>query len=131
MGCPAGFCDDVAYGHQLPGEILRYERNYDREYNRVPYCFGHCCPGHGGPGKDDPRFFTDGITSRGYQMWCCVGPDFENLQESPAGFDGNPFVAREKYRAAQAIETRSAKTEGLGPQDESAVGETDAPKARP
>jgi hypothetical protein len=26
-------------------------------------------------------------------MWCAVDPGFENLQESPAGFDGNPFVA--------------------------------------
>jgi len=32
---------------------------------------------------------------------------------------------------AQAIETQRAKTEGLGPKDESAVGAADAPDSSP
>lgn len=104
-GCPAGFCDEPAFGHQLPSEILYRERSFGPN-NRVPYCFGHCCPGHGGPRENEPRFFTDGNTPQGYQMWCAVNPDFVNLQESPAGFDGNPFRARELL----ALETLKATT---------------------
>ncbi len=33
-------------------------------------------------------------------MWCAVLPDFENLQESPAGFDGDPRVALRKLESA-------------------------------
>ncbi len=35
-------------------------------------------------------------------MWCAVQPDFINLHESHAGFDGNPVVAVAKLRAAIA-----------------------------
>lgn len=128
-GCPAGFCDDEAFGEQLPSAILYRERHYNRPYNCVPYCFGPCCPGHGGPRNDEPRFFYDGLDERGLAMWCCVGPDFENLQESPAGFSINPFEARNKYLAAQAIEARRAETGTGSVEDESAVAESDAPKA--
>jgi hypothetical protein len=102
MECPAGFCDEQTFGEQLPSVILYRERHYNERYNRVPYCHGPCCPGHGGPREDEPRFFMDGCTDEGRPMWCCVGPDFENLQESPAGFDGDPFVARAKYLAEAA-----------------------------
>ncbi len=37
------------------------------------------------------------------------------------------LVLKGLRRTAQAIETQSAKTEGLGPKDESAVGKADAP----
>jgi hypothetical protein len=109
-GCPSGHCDEPAFGHQLPKAILEYDRSYG-PYNRVPYCFGHCCPGHGGPAENEPRIFQDGTTKAGYPMWCAVMPDFENLQESPAGFDGNPFVARKNLIAAIALATL---TEGHG-----------------
>jgi hypothetical protein len=99
MGGPDGFCNAVAYGYQLPREILEYERGYGAN-NRAPYCFGHCCPNHGGPRETEIRIFQDGHTGEGYPMWCAVNPDFENLQESPAGFDGNPFRAREYLAAA-------------------------------
>ncbi len=35
-------------------------------------------------------------------MWCAVMPDFINLQESPAGFDGNAIRAVANLRAAIA-----------------------------
>ena len=93
-GTPAGFCDKPAFGHQLPREILEQERGYFGTNNRPAYCHGHCCPAHGGPRQGEPIFFTDGYTENGRPMWCAVMPGFENLQESPAGFDGNPFAAR-------------------------------------
>ena len=108
MGAPAGFCDEQAFGEQLPSAILYNERHYSKPGNPVPYCSGPCCPGHGGPKEDEPRFFIDGTTKEGRAMWCCVGPDFVNLQESPAGFDGNPFVARDKYLAARLTHPTAA-----------------------
>lgn len=33
-------------------------------------------------------------------MWCAVAPDFINLQESPAGFDGAPMKAAENLVTA-------------------------------
>lgn len=95
-GVPAGHCGDEAYGHQLPKEYLYYTRPRPD----WPYCFGHACYGHGGPAADEPRIFMDGYTPQGRTMWCAVMPDFQNLQESPAGFDGNPNVAVAKLRAA-------------------------------
>jgi hypothetical protein len=58
-GCPAGFCDEPAYGPQLPDQT-RYG-----EWGRVwiggrwcssgifmpAYCSGLACPKHGGPEK--------------------------------------------------------------------------------
>jgi hypothetical protein len=44
----------------------------------------------------------DGYTNEGRPMWCAVAPDFENLQESPAGFDGNPITALANLRIEQA-----------------------------
>jgi len=98
-GCPAGFCDKPAFGHQLPHDILYRERGYS-PHDRVPYCHGHACPNHGGPRETEPRIFADGCTPEGRQMWCAVNPDFENLQESPAGFHGNPFRARDLLKEA-------------------------------
>lgn len=95
-GSPAGFCDAPAFGHQLPSEQLYYERasDFSPGHRRPPYCPGHACPNHGGPRADEPRVFQDGYTEQGRQMWCAVLPDFVNLQESPAGFDGNPMAAK-------------------------------------
>ena len=95
-GCPSGHCGEPAYGEQLPIEILEYDRSYGPNH-RPPYCFGPCCPNHGGPKADEIRFFQDG-TENGRRMWCAVYPDFINLQESPAGFDINPLIARQKLK---------------------------------
>lgn len=97
MGCPAGHCGEQAFGPQLPMEILRLSGWPDR-----PYCFGPCCPKHGGPREGEEILFQDGYTGEGRPMWCAVMPDFENLQESPAGFDGNPVKARANLRNALA-----------------------------
>lgn len=87
-GCPSGFCGEPANGPQLPYEALNWERGWQR--GDAPYCFGPCCPNHGGPKAGEPILFMDGYTEQGRPMWCAVMPDFKNLQESPAGFDGNP-----------------------------------------
>lgn len=100
-GSPAGFCDQPAFGPQLPLEVLQETRaRYDR-----PYCFGPCCPTHGGPKDGDPIVFEDGLTAHGRPMYCAVMPGFRNLQEDPAGFDGNGNVAINKLRAAIAKAT--------------------------
>lgn len=98
MGLPAGFCDQHGYGPQLPMRVLR-----QRSGREWPYCgVGPCCPNHGGPREGEPIIFEDGSTRDGYPMWCAVYPDFENLQESPAGFDGDPLVALANLAAAKA-----------------------------
>lgn len=86
-GFPAGFCDVPANGPQLPMEVLFWSRAWRAEDR--PYCFGPCCPNHGGPKDGEPIVFQDGYTEKGRQMWCAVMPDFEDLQISPAGFSGN------------------------------------------
>jgi hypothetical protein len=127
MGVPDGFCDAPAFGEQHPKAILYAQGYSDR--NRVPYCHGPCCPAHGGPKEDGFRFFPDGLTAEGRLMWCCVGPDFENLQESPAGFDGNPITALANYRIALASVDRSPEgqdAQRLDAKHESAVAKPDA-----
>lgn len=86
-GSPSGHCGAPANGPQLPMEILYWSRAWRTEDR--PYCHGPCCPAHGGPKDGEPIVFQDGYTKQGYRMWCAVMPDFENLQESPAGFSGN------------------------------------------
>ena len=97
-GIPDGYCNKPAHGPQLPLELLRHDRGWDTS----PYCHGTCCPNHGGPKEGAPVLFADGNTSEGRTMWCAVMPDFENLQESPAGFSGNPLEAIAELRAAIA-----------------------------
>lgn len=97
-GFPAGFCGKPANGPQLPMEVLFWTRAWRKEDR--PYCHGPCCPAHGGPKDGEPILFADGTDERGYRMWCAVMPDFENLQESPAGFDINGNKAIEKLRQA-------------------------------
>jgi hypothetical protein len=88
-GSPAGFCDAAANGPQLPLEVLRKTRGW----NDAPYCFGPCCPDHGGPRNGEPIVFQDGRTPEGRPMWCAVMPGFRNLQEDAAGFHANPNIA--------------------------------------
>lgn len=102
MGTPAGFCGEPANGPQLPREVLREQRGWQR--GDMPYCFGPCCPNHGGPKDGDPILFMDGTTERGYPMWFAVMPGFVNLQESPAGFSGDPMKAIANLRSAIAGE---------------------------
>lgn len=95
-GLPAGHCGEEAFGDQLPLAVLRADRGF---YYEPPYCHGPCCPRHGGPRQGEIRIYMDGYTKQGRPMWCAVLPDFVNLQESPAAFDGNPIVARNAIRA--------------------------------
>lgn len=51
-GCPAGFCDNMAYGERPPGETWRNAHSgelmrLDGRYNG--YVPGLACPIHGGP----------------------------------------------------------------------------------
>lgn len=99
VGSPAGFCNDDAFGPQYPREYLIAQGHLSEE---IPYCHGPCCPGHLGPKDGDPIIFQDGYTDRGRPMWCAVMPDFKNLQESEAGFSGNPVEAVRLLKAALA-----------------------------
>lgn len=96
-GCPSGHCDKPAFGHQYPYEYIKHLCYWA---DRPSYCFGHACPAHNGPKEGDPIIFADGNTPEGRQMWCAVMPGFINLQESPAGFSGNPVLAVKMLRAA-------------------------------
>ncbi|GHC58602.1 hypothetical protein GCM10010096_34670 [Alcaligenes pakistanensis] len=97
-GAPAGLCGAKAHGHQFPSDYLLHTRGH----KDFPYCFRHACPNHGGPQVNEVRIFQDGLTDEGRQMWCAVMPDFVNLQESPAGFHGNPVRAVANLKAAIA-----------------------------
>ena len=89
-GCPAGFCDDDAYGERPPSPM---RKNYcsgqmEREDGRYSgYIGGLACPGHGGPRI---RTFKDGTS------WCAVKPDFINLHDSDVGFGDTPEQAIEE-----------------------------------
>ena len=98
-GCPAGHCDQEAFGPQYPREYLA-EKNARYMFDRPAYCHGPCCPAHGGPKADEPIIFQDGLTDKGRPMWCAVMPGFINLQESAVGFSGNPIIAVRELRSA-------------------------------
>jgi len=104
-GFPAGHCGAPAFGHQHPVEYIRHLCYWA---DRPAFCSGHACPNHGGPKEGDPIIFEDGFTPEGRQMWCAVMPGFINLQESPAGFSGNPAEAVRLLRAAIAKATGGA-----------------------
>lgn len=108
-GLPSGHCGNPTFGPQLPREILWRERNWGR--GDAPYCFGPCCPNHGGPKEGNPIIFQDGYTQQGRQMWCAVMPDFINLQESPAGFSGDPIAAIASLNAALSAARATGGTE--------------------
>jgi hypothetical protein len=82
-GLPAGFCDKQAFGEEENGQI-RYGQ-WIRGHWESCYIPGLACYHHGGPKS---RVFQDG------NAWCAVWPDFENRQESPAGFGDTPQQAR-------------------------------------
>lgn len=107
-GCPAGFCDEEAYGPQYPVRYLVRTKNWLREH--VPYCSGPACPKHGGPAKGEPIIFRDGWSEDGDPMWCAVMPDFENLQVSPAGFSVGPAQAVGNLRAAIAAAPQAGES---------------------
>jgi len=53
-GCPAGFCDEPAYGNFIPGEEYRNGwtgqlQRIDGKYNG--YVPALACPAHGGPDR--------------------------------------------------------------------------------
>ena len=101
-GSPAGFCDNEAFGPQYPRQYLAAEVSPRFALDSPPYCHGPCCNAHGGPKQGDPIIFQDGLTDRGRPMWCAVMPGFINLQESEAGFSGNPVEAVNNLRVALA-----------------------------
>lgn len=107
-GCPAGFCDEKAYGPQYPEKYIKYLRDWA---GRPAYCSGHACPRHDGPKEGDPIIFQDGLTPEGRPMWCAVMPGFINLQESSAGFSGNPIAAVENLKKAIAADAAKATGE--------------------
>jgi hypothetical protein len=96
MGAPAGFCGKPTRGPQAPLDYLRFTRGRPD----WPYCSGPCCEAHGGPREGEPIIFQDGYTEAGRPMWCAVRHDFENLQESPAGFSGDARLAVIELAAA-------------------------------
>lgn len=102
-GLPAGTCGADAWGGFIPGKTFRdgytgQEVRFDRKYNG--YVPGLACPSHGGPDREGPRAFQDGHDADGRAMWCAVWHDFENLQESPAEFHKDPWVAMARLVAS-------------------------------
>lgn len=53
-GCPAGFCDEPAYGPQTKQykDSFRY---MDSRYYRPVYCSGLACQAHGGPTNEQAQ----------------------------------------------------------------------------
>ena len=102
-GSPDGFCDRPAWGEQYdegskyaPGWWPSRDRNgfiNNPHAPRKAFAPGLCCVNHGGPGPDAVRFVRDG------NMWCAFMPDFENLQESHAGFGKTQDLAEAGLRA--------------------------------
>lgn len=95
-GLPAGICGKPAYGVYIDGPTFRDA--WTGEVRRIDgkwrgYAPGLCCPDHGGPDEVGPRVMQDGYSEDGRPMWCAVMHDFVNLQESPAAFHVNPWVA--------------------------------------
>lgn len=88
-GGDAGFCNEPAYGLRPPTKIhTRWDgHSWAEDGKYAGYVPALACRHHGGPAT---RVFMDG------NMWCAVDPDFQNLQESPAGFGETPELAREE-----------------------------------
>ena len=94
-GCPAGFCDEPAYGKPPPsrrfrdglGQMYREDLRYDG------YVPALACRAHGGPSV---RYKMDG------DQQCATLDDFINLQESPAGFGDTEEAALEDLVRALA-----------------------------
>lgn len=54
-GCPAGFCEEPAYGYQVPNQTVYGKWVSGKFYSG--YCSGLACPAHGGPNQriDDAK----------------------------------------------------------------------------
>jgi hypothetical protein len=79
-GCPAGFCDEPAYGEQVPPEP--WQRGLPRAY--AP---GLACPGHGGPQPKCPKGCAGIDLGDGNGSGCgCPGGKLANGQLQPPGF---------------------------------------------
>lgn len=79
-GCPAGFCDEPAYGKPPKSEMRRdgwTGRQYRLDSRYDGYVPALACAQHGGPVVE---YKMDG------NQWCATLDDFIDLQESPAGF---------------------------------------------
>jgi hypothetical protein len=89
---PAGFCDCPAWGEQYT-RGSKHAPYYDApgtpgiHGNYQPYVPAFACDWHGGPSFNGIRFVRDG------NMWCAFRSDFENLQESAAGFGETQALA--------------------------------------
>ena len=104
-GCPAGFCDEPAYGEPEPSETYRLGgygeiRREDGRY--AGYVPGLACWNHAGPvGPSGVRVFEDG------GKWCAVDEGFVNLMESPAGFGDSRSEA-----VSELLEARETDQDG-------------------
>jgi hypothetical protein len=75
-GCPAGFCDEPAYGKQEPDQ-RRYGGWVSGWHKWFPgYCSGLACYAHGGPRRkeeeDTPRMFDLEHLEKQTKMWAYV-----------------------------------------------------------
>lgn len=104
MGCPAGTCDEPAYGQQYDRNSFLMPPHWRFNLrDRPPLAMGYCCEKHGGPSETSTRFMRDG------NMWMAFRPDFENLQESIAGFGPTQSAAYDDMakQIADEIKARS------------------------
>ena len=106
------FCDAPAWGQQYSPDTVHAPVHWSQRdrhgfylnpHLAPPYVPNLACKAHGGPGSHDIRFVRDG------NMWCAFMPDFENLQESSAGFGITQQDAERDLFAARA---RDAKAMG-------------------
>jgi hypothetical protein len=103
-GSPDGFCNRPAYGEQYEATFLPPRFQHP---NRPPYVHGLCCDRHGGPTANAVRFMRDGWA------WMAFQPDFENLQESVAGFGNTQMQAWEDLRQRFTVEKTSGDKGGV------------------
>lgn len=99
-GCPAGFCDRIAYGKQTKEYLDRF-RFMDPRYGRPSYAPGFACHAHGGPSSHaELKVFQDG------NAWYAVRRDgFTNIQECDAAFAATPEEAIDLFYASHAAES--------------------------
>ena len=93
-GCPAGFCDCIAFGKQTKAYQDRFI-GIDPRMARPAYCPAFACETHGGPAEHaELAVYQDG------NAWCAVKRDgFTNIQECDAAFaDTRQEAIDEFYR---------------------------------
>ena len=85
-GCPAGSCENHAFGLRPAGRVNRtvsgYEYRDDMLY--AGYVPGLACPVHGGPKL---------VTAIDGNMWFAALPGFTNLQECETGWGVTEQIA--------------------------------------